>query len=205
LVLIHILRVNFLIFCPLLNQLANEAHKINALMRTAACSAIMHVLLAQPDNRMTQDNEAANDPLWQQMCEAAALDPQRRLLARQALLANPAALEATVFRPDHEDPDAEEEELGEARVLVSGVFQPPADWDAASRADYYDGEDPQTFFSARLECSARPASRVYFTVEPGDLLALTGSDGRVCMYYLYESVEDDDGCHCVLIREEDLG
>jgi hypothetical protein len=27
----------------------------------------------------------------------------------------------------------------------------------------------------------------------------------VCMYYLYESVEDDDGCHCVLIREEDLG
>jgi hypothetical protein len=173
-------------------------------MQAAAGSAIMHTLLAHPDNRMIQDTEAANDPLWQQMCTAAALDPQRRLQARQALLADSAALEATLYRPDHEDPDAEEEELGEARVLISGVFQPPGDWDAASCADYYDGEDPQTFFSARLECSARPASRDYFTVEPGDLLALTGADGRVRMYYLYESVEDDDGWHCVLIREDDL-
>lgn len=76
--------------------------------------------------------------------------------------------------------------------------------DAAEREEYYNGEDPQTFFSARVECQARPGSTDFFQPEPGDLLAVTEADGRVQMYYLYESFEDDDGWQCVLIREDEV-
>ena len=145
-----------------------------------------------------------DDPHWQQHCEAAALDPERRLAARLAVLQNSNSLEATLYRPDHEDPDAEENDRGEACVELRGVFEPPQDWDAAEREEYYDGEDPQTFFSARVECQARPGSTDFFQPEPGDLLAVTEADGRVLMYYLYESFEDDDGWQCVLIREDEV-
>lgn len=152
---------------------------------------------------MSDPLDLASDPHWLSHCETAALDPHRRLQARQQLLQSAEALEATLYRPDHEDADAEEEELGEARLLLDGQFQPPADWDAATCAEYYDGEDPATFFSARVECCAQPGSRDFFHPEPGDLLAVTASDGHIQMYYLYEALEDDAGWQCVLIREDE--
>ncbi|BCG22739.1 hypothetical protein TUM18999_09300 [Pseudomonas tohonis] len=145
--------------------------------------------------------ELASDPTWVQICQAAALDPQRRFASRQAVLASTVALEATLYRGDEDDPDAEEEDLGDARVLITGTFQPPAEWSAEERADYYDGSDPEEFFSALIECIAAPASRAYFTAEAGDQVAVSTAEGAIQMYYLYEIFEDEDGHHAVLIRD----
>lgn len=136
--------------------------------------------------------------IWLQMCEAAGLDPQRRLAAREALLADPAALQGTVYR--NEEGADEEEDLGDARVLLEGVFQPPADWSAQECAEFYDGDAPEDFFAARVECEAAVDSRGYFTLEEGDYLALTQA-GVVSMYFVCDCSEDESGLHCILLRD----
>ena len=142
------------------------------------------------------------DAVWAQICQAAGLDPQLRLAARRAVLDSAQALECTVYRPDDNDPDAEEEDLGDARVLFDGPFQAPAEWDAATRAGFFGDDDPALFLCARIECEAPPAARGYFTVEEGDYVAVL-ADGAVQMYYLHDCREDADGCHCVLIRDDE--
>lgn len=152
---------------------------------------------------MSTSPELASDPSWLARCQAAALDPQARFAARQAVLDDATALDATLYRADEEDEDAEEEDLGDARVLIEGPFVIPADWSEADREAYFDGSDPALFVQARIECLAPASSRQHFTPEPGDQVALTRPDGLVEMYFLYEAFEDDHGHHCVLIRDED--
>ncbi len=141
------------------------------------------------------------DPVWVQMCNAAELDPSRRLTARQAVLESNAALDCTLYRPDDHDPDAEEEELGDARILFTGAFQSPQAWSDAERADFFGEEDPEQFVTALIECAEQPASPRFFTPEPGDYVAVMEND-VVVMYYLYDCQEDEQGLQGVLIRDE---
>ncbi len=147
-----------------------------------------------------------NDPMnavWMQMCQAAGLDPQRRLAARQAILGDEAAQDCTVYRPDERDPQAEEEDLGDAKILFTGPFQAPEDWDEQMRADYFDENDPALFVTASIECEADPASRGFFAVEPGDYVAATLETGEVVMFYVYDCSEDEQGRRCVLVRDDE--
>ncbi len=154
---------------------------------------------------MSNGKQAATpDALWVQMCEAAGLDPHKRLTARNAVLASSQALDCTVYRPNENDLDAEEEDLGDARILLLGAFEPPAEWSAAERAEFYDDADPQAFFSALIECEAKPASKAFFIAEAGDYAAVMSPAGSVQMYYLLESEESDDGLRCVLLRDDEL-
>jgi hypothetical protein len=150
---------------------------------------------------MSTPATTATDPAWLAHCAAHGLDPAARLQAREAVLGDPASLDCSLYRPDEDDPDAEELDLGEAMVVVRGLFQAPDSWDAATLDDFLDGGDPQDFFAAVLEPCAAPGSRQHFLPRAGDYLAVSQSDGQVQMYYLYECLEQDDGCHCVLIRE----
>ena len=145
--------------------------------------------------------ESASDAVWVQICSAAGLDPRRRLAARLAVLDGAAALDCTLYRPDDHDPEAEEEELGDGRILFGGAFQAPAEWDAAHCAEFFGDEDPAQFVTALIECTEAPASRHYFAVEPGDYVAVM-QEGVVAMYYAYDCQEDEQGRHCVLIRDE---
>ncbi|WP_152389793.1 hypothetical protein [Azotobacter salinestris] len=137
------------------------------------------------------------------MCQAAGLDPQRRLAARQAILGDGAAQDCTLYRPDERDPEAEEEDLGDAKILFTGPFQAPAEWDEQMRADYFDENDPALFVTALIECEAAPASRGFFTVEPGDYVAATLETGEVAMFYVYDCSEDEQGRRCVLVRDDE--
>lgn len=141
------------------------------------------------------------DEVWVQMCEADGLDPARRLAARQAILASEQALDCTVYRPDADDPDADEEDLGDARVLFSGPFEAPAGWSEEECEEYFDGADPAQFVCALIECEAAPASKGYFVADVGDYVAVM-EVGAVQMYYVHDYLEDHDGRSCVLIREE---
>src|SRR3546814_2838482 len=49
--------------------------------------------------------------------------------SRAAILENPEALECTLYRPDEYDEEAEEQDLGDARIVISGPFEAPAEWD----------------------------------------------------------------------------
>lgn len=151
---------------------------------------------------MKQNDQA--DAVWMQMCRAAGLDPQRRLAARQAILQGEAAQDCTVYRPDERDPDAEEEDLGDARVLFTGPFLAPEEWDEQMRADYFDENDPALFVTALIECEAAPASRGFFMVEAGDYVAATLETGEVVMFYVYDCSEDEQGRRCVLIRDDEV-
>lgn len=154
---------------------------------------------------MSNSKQAATpDALWVQMCEAAGLDPQKRLDARNAILGSPQALDCTVYRPDQNDLDAEEEDLGDARILLLGAFEPPADWSEGERAEFYGDADPQAFFEALIECEAKPASKAFFIAEAGDYAAVMSPAGKVQMYYLLESEETDEGLRCVLLRDDEL-
>ncbi|GLK60489.1 hypothetical protein GCM10017624_26500 [Azotobacter vinelandii] len=143
------------------------------------------------------------DAAWTRMCQAAGLDPARRLAARQAILRGAGALDCSVYRPDEHDPEAEEEDLGDAKILFTGPFQAPEDWDELTRADYFDGSDPALFVTALVECAAEPGSRRFFAVEAGDYLAATLDSGAVTMFYVYECDEDEQGRRCVLIRDDE--
>ena len=111
----------------------------------------------------------------------------------------PDALDCTVYRPDENDPDAEELELGDARVLLEGPFEAPAEWDAVEREDYFDGSDPALFVTARIECEAKADSGEYFVAEPGDYVAVVRGM-KVEMYYVYDLADHS----YVLIRDDQL-
>lgn len=123
--------------------------------------------------------------------------------ARNAVLEDPRALECSVYRPDEQDEDAEELDLGEARVLLLGAFEAPIDWDARQREEYFGEEDPALFFSARVESLAAPGSKTFFTVESGDYVAAQPSLGEVVMYYVYDQEDDAEGRRYVLIRDDE--
>ncbi|MCY1535565.1 hypothetical protein D9M68_709770 [compost metagenome] len=142
---------------------------------------------------------------WAQICLAAGLDPEKRLAARQAVLGHADALDCSLYRPDDNDLDAEEEDLGDARILFTGPFQAPAEWSAQDRDDYFGDIDPSAFVTALIECQADPSSRDFFLADAGDFVAVVSASGEVQMFYLYDSNEDDDGLHCVLVREDEEG
>ncbi|MDG9928920.1 MULTISPECIES: hypothetical protein [unclassified Pseudomonas] len=109
------------------------------------------------------------------------------------------ALDCTVYRPDENDPDAEELELGDARILIEGPFEAPAEWDAAEREDYFDDSDPALFVTARIECEAKADSSAWFVAEPGDYVAVIRGL-QVEMYYVYDLADRS----YVLIRDDQL-
>ncbi|MBB2496643.1 hypothetical protein H3H51_16595 [Pseudomonas sp. UL070] len=125
---------------------------------------------------------------------------------RQAILEDLNALDCTVYRPDDNDPDAEEEDLGDAKIVFGAAFEAPAQWDAHEREDYFGDSDPELYVTARIECEAKPASSAYFIAQPGDYLATMEGLGEVVMYYVYDLIEDASERSFVLIRdEEELG
>lgn len=131
------------------------------------------------------------------------LDPQQHLADRQAILDHPDAQDCTLYRPDEQDPEAEETDLGDAKVLFTGPFQAPAEWDAAAREDYFGDSDPQLFVTARIACEAQPQSRAFFTAEIGDYLASMPGLGEVVMYYVHDCLDDAGGRRYVLIRDDE--
>ena len=142
------------------------------------------------------------DKVWLQMCEAAGVDPEKRLAARRAVLESAEAVQCTVYRPDENDPDAEEEDLGEARLVFAGAFEAPADWGAEECEEFFGDDDPEQFVTARIECEAEASSPGYFVPEMGDYLAAMTGQGEVTMYYVHDCEEDDGGLYCVLIRDD---
>ncbi len=112
---------------------------------------------------------------------------------------HPEALDCTLYRPDENDPDADELELGDGHVLFEGPFEAPAEWDAVEREDYFDGSDPALFFNARIESPAKADSNDFFIAEPGDYLAVMRGM-KVEMYYVYDRAD----ASYVLIRDDQL-
>lgn len=133
-----------------------------------------------------------------------ATDPQLALAARQAILKHPDAQDCTLYRPDERDPDAEELDLGDGKILFSGPFQAPADWDAAEREDYFGDCAPELFVTARIQCEAKPASAGYFEPEIGDYVATVPGLGEVLMYYVHDFLDEEDGTTYILARDEEL-
>lgn len=123
--------------------------------------------------------------------------------ARQEMLKHPDALDCTLYRPDELDPDAEEQDLGDGKILFTGAFEPPIDWDAHQREDYFGEEDPQHFVTAYIESLAEPTTKAFFTAESGDYVAVQPSPGEVVMYYVYDHEQDAQGHHYVLIRDDE--
>lgn len=152
----------------------------------------------------TKDQQLHLDPVWTQICRANDVDPKTRMAARLEILTSADAQDCTVYRPDETDPDAEELDLGDAKVLFLGQFEPPAEWDAAERADFYADSAPELFMNALLECEAKPASAEYFTPEVGDYVATMPGLGEVVMYYVCDYSEDERGRLCVLLRDDEI-
>lgn len=148
------------------------------------------------------DEHNPADPQWLQICDAAGLDPRERLQARLTILQHPQAQDCTLYRPDEDDFEAEEEELGDARVLFAGAFQAPASWDAALREAYFDDCDPALFSNAYIECVAAVGSAAFFMAESGDHVASITADGQVVMHFIHDWREDEQGRLCVLVRDD---
>ena len=89
-----------------------------------------------------KNQEHSTDAVWVQMCLADDLDPQKRMASRLAILRHAEAQDCTLYRPDDEDEsdDAEELDLGDARILFTGLFQAPAEWSEAERAELLAGK-----------------------------------------------------------------
>ncbi|TBU72291.1 hypothetical protein DNK10_21555 [Pseudomonas daroniae] len=121
---------------------------------------------------------------------------------RQRVLDAAESQDCTVYRPDEDDADAEEQDMGDARVLFTGAFEPPQEWDAAERDDYFDGSDPALFVTALIACEAKPGSKAFFKPQAGDYLAIMSRDGKVEMYFVCERLDDEQGSSFVLIRDE---
>ena len=134
----------------------------------------------------SSDFALAAEPAWLQLCAAAGVDPQQRMQARLTILRHPQAVDCTLYRPDDEDLESEETELGDARVLFSGPFQ-----------------DPALFFSACIECEGVVGSRAFFLPEIGDHVACMTAQGQVVMYFVDDCSEDERGRNCVLIRDDE--
>lgn len=128
--------------------------------------------------------------------------PTPSSMPRPALLEHPDALECTIYRANEADPDAEEQDMGDARILMAGPFEPPAEWSAQERADYFDGTPAEAFITARFECLAEPGSKDWFTVEADDYAAVMEAPGQIAMFYVCERLDDGSGLY-VLIREEE--
>ena len=124
-------------------------------------------------------------------------------LNRQHVLQAAQSLDCTLYRPDEDDADGEEQDMGDAKVLFTGPFEPPQEWDAAEREDYYDGYDPALFVTAQIACEAKPGSKAFFIAQPGDYLATMPGDGQVQMYFVCERLDEEHGTRFVLIREEE--
>lgn len=120
--------------------------------------------------------------------------------SRDSILADPDALSCTIYRAHETDPDGEERDMGDARVLITGQFEPPQEWDAKARADYFDGMPEDAFFTAVFASEHGSDSKGYFSVEADDYAAVTELDGSIAMFYVCERL--DDGSY-VLLREED--
>lgn len=119
--------------------------------------------------------------------------------SRETILAHPDALECTIYRAHETDPDGEERDMGDARVVITGPFEAPQEWDAKERADYFDGMPEDAFFTALFASEAGADSKGYFSVEADDYAAVTEPDGTIAMFYVCERLED--GTY-VLLREE---
>jgi hypothetical protein len=132
------------------------------------------------------------------------MDTEQQLAARLAILQHPDAQACTVYRADEQDPEAEEVDLGDAKVLFCGPFEAPADWDAAEREDYFGESAPELFVNARIESEAKPGSTDHFTVDIGDYVAAQPGEGEVVMFYVHDYLEDDTGCTYVLLRDEEV-
>ncbi|MEK0362342.1 hypothetical protein [Pseudomonas sp. CBC3] len=126
--------------------------------------------------------------------------PATHQYTRDSILADANALSCTIYRAHESDPDGEEQDMGDARVIITGNFEPPAEWDAKERADYFDGMPEDAFFTAVFACEAGADSKGYFTVEADDYAAVTEQDGTISMFYICERLAD--GTY-VLLREED--
>ncbi|MBM7059999.1 hypothetical protein JQX08_04710 [Pseudomonas sp. UL073] len=120
-----------------------------------------------------------------------------------AILNSGDAQNCTIYRPDENDPDAEETDMGDAVIVLTGPFEPPAEWDAAERDDFYADIDPALFHTGYIECEAEPGTAGFFSAEPGDYVAVMPGKGKVVMYYVYDFYEDDEGRDCVLIRDDE--
>lgn len=127
-------------------------------------------------------------------------DAERHLV----ILNHPQAQECTVYRPDANDPDAEEEDLGDAKIVFTGPFQAPAEWDELEREEFFADSDPALFFAAQIACVAKPGSKQYFAVEPGDYVASMPGLGEVVMYFVCDCHEDEHSRSYILIRDDEL-
>ncbi|WP_090511092.1 hypothetical protein [Pseudomonas marincola] len=132
-----------------------------------------------------------------------SLDPQQRLALHAAIIAHDDAQNCTVYRPDESDPDAEEEDLGDGKIILGGTYVPHAEWDQEALDDYYDDSDPSLFVTARIASDYKPGSADYFEVEPGDFVATLPAPGKVQMYFVYDYTEDAQGREYVLIRDDE--
>ncbi|MNZ29632.1 hypothetical protein D3C78_468840 [compost metagenome] len=179
----------------IIGNLVGRIVRTNPLRTAAVMTMEIHV--------KQNDQESALDAVWVQMCKAEGLDPERRLAARLAVLGSADAQDCTVYRPDDNDPDAEEEDLGDARILFTGPFQVPAEWSEVECAEFFDDADPELFVTALIECEAAPSARGYFAPEIGDYVAATLASGEVAMFYVQDCSEDERGRQCVLIRDDE--
>jgi len=130
-------------------------------------------------------------------------DPQKRLAARTAVLGNADAQDCTVYRPDENDADAEEKDLGDAKILFTGTFQPPSEWDEHERSDFYGDTAPELFVTAYIECEAKPETASFFVPEVGDYVATMPGLGEVVMFYVHDYIEEESGRKYVLIRDDE--
>ena len=128
--------------------------------------------------------------------------PEKLKVRRLAILEHPQAQDCTLYRSSDGDLDVEEEELGDARLLLAGPFQAPLDWDEEQRAEYFDDCDPALFCNAYIECAAALGSSGFFQPEVGDLCASTTVDGQVVMYFVHDCSENEQGRLCVLLRDD---
>lgn len=120
-----------------------------------------------------------------------------------AILNHPEAQDCTVYRPDVNDPDAEEEDLGDAKIVFTGPFEAPAEWDALEREEFFADSDPTLFFTAHIACEAKQGSAQHFVVEPGDYVASMPGLGEVVMYFVCDFHEDAEGGRYILIRDDE--
>lgn len=131
------------------------------------------------------------------------IDPQKRLAARAAILRHADAQDCTLYRPDEDDPDAEEKDLGDAKVLFTGLFEAPAEWDAPAQSDFFGDTAAELFVTAYIECEAKPATAGFFVPQVGDYVATITGLGEVVMFYVHDCSEDEHGRKCVLIRDDE--
>ncbi len=117
--------------------------------------------------------------------------------ARDTLLDPTRSCDCTLYR-EADNPNDEELDLGDGRVLLLGPHALPAEWDAQRRARYCDDAEPEALFQAWIE----PLREGAFQPRIGDFLAVTTAAGEVQMYSLHDLPEGTEG-PWVLLREDE--